>query len=149
MTVKNTKISLLLCSIAWSQFQSKPVETLRKTGALWRHGFENVDKNQQHCLRMWQTCHWMLLTWILRVCACPLDVARCSFWDRSRNPLGTLGLLHSSHILLWRGVHFDKEILRSDLDKEVFSREPARRSCLRDLLLGACTEILPQDLLEN
>jgi hypothetical protein len=78
-----------------------------------------------------------------------LVAARCSFWDRSRNPLGTLGLLHSSHILLWRGAHFDKEILRSALDKEVFSREPARRSCLRDLLLGACTEILPKDFLEN
>ena len=81
----------------------------------------------------------------------------------SRNPLVTLGLSHRSRcgaVLMW----MVKEILRRDLDKEVFCRELAQRSCheasygdlvqrevieilYRDLAKRSLTEILPTELL--
>ena len=64
---------------------------------------------------------------LLWACRIALAVARCEFWDCSRNPLGTLGMSDRSPCGA-KLIFIVKEILRIDLDKEVFSRELARRS---------------------
>ena len=98
----------------------------------------------------------------LWACQIALAAARCEFWDRSRNPLGTLDVSDRSRcgaVL----ICIVKEILRRDLDKEVFCRELTQRSwqdvSCRDLVQRHCieicwnlakrslTEILPTELL--
>ena len=78
-------------------------------------------------------------------CQIALVVVRCSFWDSSRNPLGTLGVSDCSLcgtvlILLL------EDILCRDLGKKVFYRELVQRSCHRDLLERSCKETTCRDL---
>ena len=78
-----------------------------------------------------------------------LVVARCSFWDRSRQPARHFG----GSLSVWCGANFEisrarpsalwacqipisivKEILCTDLGTEVFYRELVQRSCHGDVL---------------
>ena len=75
-------------------------------------------------------------------------VARCEIWDRSPNPLGTLGLSECSRcdaVLML----IIKEPLHGDLEKEVFYRELAQRSCHRNLFQRSCTETPYRDLVQR
>jgi hypothetical protein len=64
---------------------------------------------------------------------------RCEFWDRSCNPLGTSGMSDCSRCGVVP-ILMIKEILRRDLDKEVFYRKLAQRFCQGVLLYRPCTE---------
>ena len=77
------------------------------------------------------------------LCACQIGlvVARCWFWDCSRNP-GTLGVSYRPR--LRHGADSVKEVLRGDLDMEIFCKEVAQRSwqeMTRDLSQRSCQEI--------
>ena len=113
-------------------------------------------------LSLWSVAHFEIACAVLGTLGLS-DRSHCrrgahfAFWDRSHNSLGTLRVSDRSccgavPILMV------KQILRRDLDQEVFCRELAQRSChgdplleilYRKLLWAPCTDILPRSLLQR
>lgn len=94
---------------------TKRTADLGRSGSDPRFGTTNINQSQRvfpHDMALVRSPvhpsrHW--------ACQIALAVARCSFWDASRNLLGTLGLSDRSRC----GAVFMfkvKEILRRDLD---------------------------------
>ena len=91
--------------------------------------------------------------WALWACQIALAVARCSFWDGSRNSLVALGLSHRSCC----GAMLSGMVTESRWScTEILTRRSLIQSCpnefvqslYRELWERSCTEILPRGLLQ-